>query len=134
MPEEVSGTINPANSNGDAIRRLERRIESLEYAADRENKWWRGGLIAALVLVALSILIAGHHRHHRPPPGMGGMGMGMMGRGCDGPRSMYGPPPPPPWWANRPGNNWGPPEGYHRHHEWGNFQHPEGPPPAPPKE
>ncbi len=59
--------------------------------------------------------------------------MGMMGRGCDGPRMMDGPRRQP-WWANRPGNNYGPPEGYHRHHEWGNFQRPEGPPPPPPKE
>ena len=78
MPEE-SG--NPPNNHDETLRRLERRIESLEYAADRENKWWRGGLIAALVLVALSILIAGHHRRHRPQHGMMGMcsGMGMQG-------------------------------------------------------
>ena len=78
MPEE-SG--NPPNQHDETLRRLERRIESLEYAADRENKWWRGGLIAALVLVALSILIAGHHRHHRPPTMVMRDGQGMQGMG-----------------------------------------------------
>src|ERR1039458_5141045 len=86
VPEE---SISTPGQNDDALGRLERRIESLEFAAQREDRWWRGGLIAALVLVALSILIAGHHRHHHPPP-MTGM------RGCEGQRMMpYGPPPPP---------------------------------------
>ena len=102
MPEE-SG--NPPNNHDETLRRLERRIENLEYAADRENKWWRGGLIAALVLIALSILIAGHHRHRRPPHGM----MGMCGQtDMQGPRMMpYGPPPPPPNWGYGPGPGWG---------------------------
>lgn len=39
---------------------LERRLEHLE----RENRWWRGGLIAALVFIGLMILAAGHH-HRR---------------------------------------------------------------------
>lgn len=127
MPEESTST---PGQNDDALRRLERRIENIEYAAERENKWWRGGLIAALVLVALSILIAGHHRHHHPSPGMGMMGMtGMMGRSCEGPRMMpYGPPPPPPYWGYGPGGgNYGPPEGWH-HRQW-NGPGPDGPPP-----
>lgn len=44
---------------------LDRRIERLE----RENRWWRGGLIAALVFMGLMILgglmilaAGGHHR------------------------------------------------------------------------
>ena len=126
MPEESPST--PA-SNDDAIRRLERRIESLEYAAQHENKWWRGGLIAALVLIALSILIAGHHRHHHPPP-MGPAGMMGM-QGWQGPRMMpYGPPPPPPWWGyGRGDGNYGPPEGWqHRHWDGPGSEGPQPPP------
>ena len=137
MPEESTGTPGPQSpqssqssqsSNDDAIRRLERRIESLEYAAQQENKWWRGGLIAALVLVALSILIAGHHRHHHPPPGM--MGMGMMGS-CQGPRMMPYGPPPPNWGYGQGGNyGYGPQEGWRHHREW-NGPGAEAPPPPP---
>jgi hypothetical protein len=97
-------------------------------------------LIAALVLVALSILIAGHHRHHHPPPMMGSGMMGMRG-GCQGQRMMpYGPPPPydappPTYWGYgrgyRPGGDYGPPEGL-RHHHW-DGPSPEGSQP-PPKE
>jgi hypothetical protein len=126
VPEE-SG--NPPNQHDETVRRLERRIENLERAADRENKWWRGGLIAALVLVALSILIAGHHRRHRPPPiGMGGP-MGMQGWG--GPRMMpYGPPPPPNW-GYGPGPGWGGPQNWH-YHQW-NGPGSDGPQGGPPK-
>ena len=120
MPEE--STNNPGQ-NDDAMRRLDRRIESLEFAAQRENRWWRGGLIAALVLVALSILIAGHRRRHTPPP--------MMGmRGCYGPRMMpYGPPPPPYSGYGPGGGYYGPPEGW-RYRQW-NGPGPESQPPPP---
>jgi len=122
VPEE---STNPPGPNDETLRRLERRIESLEYAAQHENKYWRGGLIAALVLVALSILIAGHHRHHRPPMGIGGM----MGS-CEGPRMMpYGPPPPPPYWGYGQGGGYGPPQGWH-HRQW-DGPGPDGPPPPP---
>ncbi len=125
MPEE-SG--NPPNHNDDAVRRLERRIESLEYAAQHENKYWRGGLIAALVLVALSILIAGHHRHHRPPMGMmGNMGMMGMKGSCEGPRMMPYGPPPPPYWGYGPGPGWGGSQGWH-HRQW-DGPGADGPPP-----
>jgi hypothetical protein len=131
VPEESTGTPGTSNQNDDAVRRLERRIESLEYAAQHENKWWRGGLIAALVLVALSILIAGHHRHHRLPRGMmaGMAGMGMMGS-CQGPRLMpYAPPPPPPNWGYGPGGGYyGPQQGW-QPRQW-NGPGPDGPPPA----
>jgi hypothetical protein len=121
VPEESTST---PGQNDDALGRLERRIESLEFAAQRENRWWRGGLIAALVLVALSILIAGHHRHHQPPPMMGT-------RGCEGPRVMpYGPPPPPPYSGYGPGGGYyGPPEGWH-YRQW-NGPGPEAQPPPP---
>ena len=131
MPEESM-----ASPNDDAIRRLERRLEALEYAAQSENRWWRGGLIAALVLVALSILIAGHrHRHHWPPPPPM-MGQGMMG-GCE-PQMPYGSPygqMPPNWgYGSGPqgGGGWrhfGPPEMWQHQHE--NAPAPEAPPPPP---
>jgi hypothetical protein len=109
--------------NDDALKRLERRIENLEVAAQRENRWWRGGLIAALALVALSILIAGHHRHHHPQPEMPMPGWG-------GPRLMpYGPPPPPYWGYGPGGGYYGPPEGW-RYRQW-NRPSPEAPPPPP---
>ncbi|MFZ0246707.1 hypothetical protein [Candidatus Binatus sp.] len=122
MPEE---SISTPGQNDDALGRLERRIESLEFATQRENRWWRGGLIAALVLVALSILIAGHHRHHHPPP--------MMGmRGCEGPRMMPYSPPPPPYSGYGPGGGYyGPPEGWH-YRQW-NGPGREAQPPPPPK-
>jgi hypothetical protein len=101
MAEESTSTPSP---NDDALGRIERRIESLEFATQRENRWWRGGLIAALVLVALSILIAGHHRYKYPPM--------METRGCEGARMMpYGPPPPPYWGYGPGGGYYGPPEG-----------------------
>jgi hypothetical protein len=125
MPEESSSS---PGQNDEALRRLERRIEGLEYAAQRENKWWRGGLIAALVLVALSILIAGHHRHHHPPPMMGSGMMGM--RGCQGQGMMPYCPPPPTFWDYGRGG-YGPPEAW-RHHQW-NGPGPNSPQP-PPKE
>ena len=55
MPEEPS-TI--GGSRPEEL--LYRRIEHLES----ENRWWRGGLIAALVFIGLMILAAGHHRRH----------------------------------------------------------------------
>jgi hypothetical protein len=120
LPEEAVGT---PDHNDDALGRLERRIASLEYAAQQENRWWRGGLIAALVLVALSILIAGHHRHHRPL---------MMGQGWGrGPRMLpYGPPPPPNWGYGPGGGYYGPPDGW-RYRQWNgpgpeNQQQPKG--------
>ncbi|MGO9452778.1 MAG: hypothetical protein ACLQDV_17340 [Candidatus Binataceae bacterium] len=118
MPEESTGTPGP---NDNALGRLERRIESLEFATQRENRWWRGGLIAALVLVALSILIAGHHRHHYPPP--------MMGmRGWQGPRMMpYGPPP---YSGYGPGGGYYGPRGGWQYRQW-NGPGPEAQPPPP---
>jgi hypothetical protein len=107
----------PPNPNDESLRRLERRLEHLEMTAERENRWWRAGLIAALVLIALSILIAGHHRHHPPP--MRGMGGPMGMQGWDGPRMMpYGPPPPPYWgYGYGQGRGFdGPPDGWHHHH------------------
>jgi len=133
VPEESTSSPSP---NDDAIRRLERRLEALEYVAQTENRWWRGGLIAALVLVALSILILAHHRHHPPPPFvMGRMGPGMMG----GEGMMpYGPPPP--YWGPGPQSGYGygpPPWGWHHHHhdndDDGPGAQPEMQPPGPQK-
>ena len=120
MPEESTST---PGQNDEALGRLERRIESLEFATQRENRWWRGGLIAALVLVALSIFIAGHHRHHQPSSMMGT-------RGWEGPRMMpYGPPPPPYSGYGPGGCYYGPPEGWH-YRQW-NGPGPEAQPPPP---
>ena len=135
MPEESFPTPNP---NDDAIRRLERRIENLEYAAQSENRWWRGGLIAALVLIALSILVASHrHRHRLPPQMMGQMAPGMMAPGMmapgmmggwQGPRVMpYGPPPPQYWGGQGDPRFFGPQERW----EWHHREHDDGPGPGP---
>ncbi len=48
------------NADSQRLGELDRRVEQLE----RENRWWRGGLIAALVLFAL-VLLSGGRRHHR---------------------------------------------------------------------
>ncbi len=116
--ESASGSV----QNDEALKRLERRIESLEIATQHENRWWRGGLIAALVLVALSILIAGHRRPHRPAPPalMPGWGVQRM--------APYGPPPPPYWGGNGRGG-YGPPEGW-RFRQF-NGPSPEAAPPPP---
>jgi hypothetical protein len=139
VPEEAM-----SSPNDDAIRRLERRLEALEYAAQSENRWWRGGLIAALVLIALSILIASHRRHHHhwpppPPPrmmGQGMMGPGMMGGWQQGPQMPYGQMPPNFGYGPGPqGGGWhkfGPPPGMWQHREE-NAPGPEAPP-APPKQ
>jgi len=139
VPEESMSSPGP---NDDGIRRLERRLEALEYAAQSENRWWRGGLIAALVLIALSILIAGHRRHHHhhhwpPPPrmmGQGMMGPGMMGGWQQGPQMMpneemprnfgYGPGPQGGGW-----HKFGPPPGLWQQHQQENAPGPEAPPP-----
>ena len=111
MPEEATGA---GTSRSEEL--LERRLEQLE----RENRWWRGGLIAALILIALMILAGSRHRRHLdvtvtvppwalrrpywgygprpyppPPPGWGRgerPGPGMMMPGEGGPN----PPAPPP--------------------------------------
>jgi hypothetical protein len=56
MPEEPTS----AGSPRPPAEPLEGRIELLE----RENRWWRGALIAVLALVAL-MLLAGHHHRAR---------------------------------------------------------------------
>jgi hypothetical protein len=87
MPEK---STSPGGSRPEEL--LYRRIEHLE----RENRWWRGGLIAALVFIGLMILEGGHHRRHidvvvaMPPSPM------------RRPYWGYGPgpyPPPPPGWG-----------------------------------
>jgi hypothetical protein len=101
MPEEPTSAATPR-----AEELLERRLERLE----RENRWWRGGLIAALVLIGLMIVVPScRHRRHidvtvtvrplalrrpywgygagpYPPPGWGGeRGPGMMPGGGPNP-------------------------------------------------
>ena len=108
MPEETGGPGQPQDGHDALVR----RIEHLEQEILRENRWWRGGLIAVLFLLVLAIFFGGHHRHHhRPgPPPMAAGPMG--GPGCQGgmgygPYRPYGPPPP---WAFGPGamgGGWG---------------------------
>lgn len=113
MPEEPTSG---GSSRSEEL--LERRLEHIE----RENRWWRGGLIAALVFIGLMILAGGRHRRHiqvtvtvppmamrrpfwgygggpygPPPPGWEGFGGGMMRRGPGMPGggpNMPGPPSP----------------------------------------
>ena len=92
MPEESTGSQSPPNDG--AHERVERRLDRIEIEIQRENRWWRGGLIAALVLLALAILVAGHHRR---PRGMGPMGP--AGWGARMPYGEFGGYPPP--WALR---------------------------------
>src|SRR5271170_5367701 len=109
VPEEPTSTGNQRETSQE---RLEARLNRLEQEVLKENRWWRGGLIAALVLIALAILTAGHHRR---PERMSMSAMG--GPGWAGPRwagppmpfGGYGPYPPPPhpsW-----GGPCGPPSG-----------------------
>ena len=89
MAEETGTTAsNPSRDQ------LEARLERIENEYMRENRYWRGGLIAALVLVAAGMFFGGHHHHHRPPP--------MVMAGWAGGPGFA---PPPPWafeW-HRPG-------------------------------
>jgi hypothetical protein len=100
MPEETSA----ANAREHYINQ---RLDRLEQKLAREDRWWRGGLIAALVFIGISILVAGHHRHHRRPPFPMWMTYGGAARIA-----------PPPWYWNQPYGYYG----------WG----PEGRPPMPP--
>jgi hypothetical protein len=124
VPEEMSS----AGSPSEETEYVKKRLERLEHEILRENRWWRGGLIAALVLVALSIFAAGRHRHrYGPGPGMGPvasapMGMPGWGGAPNMPYWQYGPYPPPPPWAHA----WGGPCGcgeYHGHGERGYRRH-----------
>jgi hypothetical protein len=87
MPEEAGA----AGNQGDEINR---RLDRIEQKLAWENRWWQGGLIAALVFIGIAILIAGHHHRWRPsvPPWVAGWSAGRV-------------PPPPPL-------GWGPPGGY----------------------
>ena len=111
MAEEGITAESPAS-----VEALQRRLDRLEQEYMRENRWWRGGLIGALVLLAIVILIGGFH--HRPPrPGFGPVAMqGSMGMagpmGMQGPMGYrgypgYWPPPPPPPWAYGYGPGYG---------------------------
>ena len=124
MPEEPTGG---GNQKETAEERLETRLNRLEQEVLKENRWWRGGLIGAFVLVALAILIAGHHRR---PERMAMAPMGMAGwAGSAGmPYGGYGPPCGP-----APEYGWGPRPWGGQPREWGvpNPQVPQGQPPPP---
>ena len=87
MPEETS-----YSGTGDRPEDFARRLDRIEREFLRESRWWRGGLIAALLLIAIAIFAAGHHRHRRHRgPGMGmGMAGPMMGMPMPGPNMPYG--------------------------------------------
>jgi len=91
VAEESNRTESPSEREA-----LERRLDRLEQEYLKENRWWRGGLIGALVLVAVAILAGGFHRRPPYPMGFGPMAM-------QGPMAMAGPmgypPPPPPNWG-----------------------------------
>ena len=63
VPEETTGVENQKET---AQERLEARLNRIEQEVLKENRWWRGGLIAALVmsiflLPTLYVWIAGDH-------------------------------------------------------------------------
>ena len=92
MPEET-GTAGGGREEDYISRRLDRLEQKLMW----EDRWWRAGLIVALVFIGVAILVAGHHHRRRPPfppPWM-----------AYGPSARFGFPPPPPW-AMGPGG-WG---------------------------
>ena len=90
MPEETETAGGGRNEDY-----ISRRLDRLEQKLMWEDRWWRGGLIAALLFIGIAILIAGH-RHRRPPlpPWM-----------LYGPAAQFQVPPPPPipWGMGRPG-------------------------------
>jgi hypothetical protein len=118
MPEEGITTESTASVEG-----LTRRLDRFEQDYLRENRWWRGGLVAALALLAIVLLIGSFH--HRPPEPRGFGPMAMAGpMGMQGPMDMQGPMgypgygPPPPWaYAYGPGYGFRPGFGC-RHHGW----------------
>jgi len=69
------------------------RLYRLEQDLIQENRWWRGGLIAALVLLAISVLFGGVRRQP-PPPAWGTESMGMGGGWGGAPNMQFMPPPP----------------------------------------
>lgn len=85
MPEDT-----PTTAGGRDEDYINRRLDRLEQKLMWEDRWWRGGLIAALFFIGIAILVAGHH-HRRPPwpPWM-----------VYGPAVQY---PPPPWGMGLPG-------------------------------
>lgn len=77
---------------------ISRRLDRIEQKLMWEDRWWRGGLIAALLFIGIAILVGAHHRHRRPPfppPWM-----------AYGPAGQF-PPPPMAWGWNGP-YGWGP--------------------------
>jgi len=113
MPEEDVKTDGPTRSE-----ELVRRLDRLEQEYMRENRWWRGGLIAALVFVSIAILIGAFH-HPRTLRIFGPIAMGGPA-GMPGPTGYPGygpqPPPPPPWvYGYGPGYGYGQGYGWERH-------------------
>jgi len=70
MPEDKENGA--GNQSSESEERLRKRLRRLKRRMRNEDRGWRAGAIAALVLIAVAILVSGHHRHHhhRPPSGM----------------------------------------------------------------
>jgi hypothetical protein len=124
VPDE---TNRPENAHEDSPERLTARLDRLERDVRYENRWWRGGLIAALVLVAISIFVSAFHRPRPPrwsPPEFAGR--------FEGPPNLpfygYGYGPPPPWAFLHRGHGCGPHE---RDWQGGPPEHREPPPEEP---
>lgn len=98
MPEETA-----AAAGGGQEDHINRRLDRLDQKLMWEDRWWRGGLIAALVFIAIAILVAGLHPRRRL-----NVTVSMAGApwGPATPYGGYGPSPPPPAWG------WGCPGGY----------------------
>jgi len=95
MPDESNRTAQSAGESPAPPGPDNTRVSRL---LSNEERLWRGGLIAALLFLAISILASGH-RHRPPPPFMGPMA---MAGGWGGPFNPAGPmmfasPYPPPW-------------------------------------
>lgn len=132
MPEESTG---PRSEKETPQERLEARLSRLEQEMLGENRWWRGGLIAALVLIALAIFLAPRHpdSNRMFMAATGGPSWGGPGGMPYGGFGPYPGLPPRPGWdrpCGPPGTTfWGPSGGQPR--QWGGGG-PRGPQNQPP--
>jgi hypothetical protein len=105
MPDEPSSAAQPSGESRAPIPAADNRLKRL---LSNEERLWRGGLIAALVFLAFSILASGHRHHQRPFMGPMAMWGGPFNRE---PRMMVVAPPFAPPWAMGGGCTCGPRDG-----------------------